>query len=293
MKIVKLNDDNASDFIAYCKKYAPEQDESFIPTDEYTPKEELVYILLDDSNNTAGAAALMLYKEYIEIKKARFRIFHCIDKTHENYKALLDKIFENPLPVDFVYCFIAEEKNDVRDIWEKLGFSIWRYSWVLERGVTGYTPPEFQNGYSVKTMRDGIDELAWCDIVNEAFANMQGHTHLSPEKIVKWKKSADFIAGGLKMLWHNNMPVGTIALIKETENGEDIVFIEAVGILNFYQGRGLGKNMLRSAIDFAEKYGVKKVMLSVNAENESAAELYLKEGFKKKEVVVCYHKRVN
>jgi mycothiol synthase len=294
LKIVSLNTDNVKNFIAYCKKHAREQDESFIPQDDYTVRtEELVYLLLDNESKVVGAAALMLYKEYIDIKKARFRIFHCIEKSYENYKVLLDKIIEHKLNVDFIYCFIDEKNRIARDIWEKLGFGIWRYSWVLEKDTTSFTAAEFPAGYMIKTMEEGKDEQAWCDIVNEAFAAMHGHTHLSPQKIAYWKKSAEFIDGGLKMLWHNDKPVGTIAMIKETENGENVIFIEAVAILNSYQGRGLGKNLLRYAVEFTNKNGFKKIMLSVNAENESAAELYLKEGFKKIEVVVCYHKKVN
>jgi hypothetical protein len=34
-------------------------------------------------------------------------------------------------------------------------------------------------------------------------------------------------------------------------------------------------------------------MLSVNAENEKAAELYFNEGFKKDALYICYHYNIN
>jgi mycothiol synthase len=294
MKAVKVDVNNAADFIAYCRKYAYEQDESNIPEDDYLPRDdEPAYLLIDTDGDIVGAAAIMLHREYAEAKKARFRIFHCIDKYYENYKALLDEILNQSGSVDFIYCFITEENHEIRSIWEKLGFSIWRYSWVLERGVNNSAPFEVPEGYSIKAMTGAKDERVWCDIVNEAFANMLGHTHLSPEKITQWMKQDSFIAGGMKMLWHNDKPIGTIALIKETVNNESVIFIEGLAVLNSYQGRGFGRNLLRYGIDFAKNYGVNKVMLSVNAENESAAKLYFDEGFKKHESYICYHKTVN
>ncbi|MCI0449692.1 MAG: GNAT family N-acetyltransferase [Chlorobi bacterium] len=294
MKAVKVDVNNVADFIAYCRKCAAEQDESNVPEDDYLPREdEPAYLLLESNGDVIGAAAIMLHREYVEAKKARFRIFHCINKSYNNYKALLDEILNQSNGVDFVYCFITEGKSDVRTIWEKLGFTVWRYSWVLERGVHKINRFEFPEGCSVKTLAEGKDERAWCDVNNEAFANMLGHTHLRPEKITEWMKQDSYIAGGMKMLWHNDKPIGTIALIKETVNDESVIFIEGLSILNAYQGRGLGRNLLRYGIDFAKNYGVNKVMLSVNAENESAAKLYFDEGFKKHEIYICYHKTVN
>lgn len=82
-------------------------------------------------------------------------------------------------------------------------------------------------------------------------------------------------------------------LESETDDGKKTLFIEAVSVLPEYQGRGLGKNLIRSSLEFALKNGYDKAMLSVNAENENASNLYLNEGFKKKELYICYHKIIN
>ncbi|WHT49539.1 GNAT family N-acetyltransferase [Sporosarcina thermotolerans] len=68
--------------------------------------------------------------------------------------------------------------------------------------------------------------------------------------------------------------IGTLALIPE------------------YQGKGLGRQLLRKALEFGNSIGLPKTVLSANAENERAVNLYTKEGFKKEESVVCYNYKV-
>lgn len=290
MKTVKLTCDRVNDFREYHNKYSSEQDESFPVRDNYTISEdEPVYLLTDDNENISGAAALMLHKEYMEIKEARFRMFHCKEKNIEYYRLLLYEILNHVKGLNSVYCFIQEKYIDVTNIWESLGFKIRRYSWVLVRDTDNFTPPQFPNGFELKTMADGVDEDSWCGIVNEAFEHMLGHTTMYPDKIERWRNDPGYIKGGMKLLWHKDKPVATAALVTEDMNGEETVYIESIGVLNAYQGKGLGRNLVRAGIEFAKNYGVKKIMLSVNAENEKAAELYLNEGFKKDEVYICYH----
>ncbi len=296
MKIEKVNIENASDFIQYCRLHAAEHDESNVPAVDYKPREdEPAFLLRNSTGMVTGAAAIMLYKEYVDAGKARFRIFHSLVNDVDNYKYLLEEIEKNSGAAQYIYCYITEGKSETRKIWEKLGFSIWRYSWVLGRDAKDFVKPEFPVDFEIRTMRDSIDEEAWSDIINEAFANMLGHTHLTPQKINEWMKEECYIPDGMKLLWDNSAgkPVGTIAMIKENEKGEDLIFIEAISLLNAYQGRGLGKNLLRYGLEFAKQYGVDKVLLSVNAENSNAADLYFKEGFTKAEVYLCYHKKIN
>ncbi|HEY3251631.1 MAG TPA: GNAT family N-acetyltransferase [Ignavibacteria bacterium] len=294
MKVTPLTENLIPSFKEYFKTYAHQQDESFPPDEDYVLRsDEPAYLLIDSDNKIAGAAELMMHKEYIEAKTARFRMFHCIEKDYHNYKKLLDAILKHTKGVNDIYCFVEDKCIDTCKVWERLGFNIKRYSFVLKRDIENITPSEFPKGYSLKTFNDGFDERAWCDIINESFANMQGHVHMYPEKLNEWRREPSYIKGGMKMLWHDGKPVGTMALIKESENGEDVIFIEAVGLLNSYQGRGLGKNMLRAGVEFGKNFGANSVMLSVNAENEKAADLYLKEGFKKEAVIICYSLKVN
>jgi mycothiol synthase len=201
---------------------------------------------------------------------------------------LLEQILKHTGGLNSIYCYVEDKHSGVKSVWEKLGFTIWRYSWILSKDTGDITASGFPEGFELRTFRDGVDEDVWCGIINESFANMLGHTTMRPEKIEEWRKEPSYIPGGMKLLWHGEKPVATAAMIKETDNGEESIFIEAVGVLNDYQGRGLGRNILRAGVEFAKDFGVKKAMLSVNAENEKAVQLYLNEGFKKEELYICY-----
>lgn len=294
MKTIPLTNDRIKDFRNYYRKFSREQDESYPPQEDYTVREdEPVYLLVDDKGRISGAAALMLHKEYLEAGDARFRMFHCKDSNAEGYKILLDRILEHTHGLNSIYCFIEDRYSDTGAVWKQMGFTPRRYSWVLSRGLEGITEPEFPGEYELKSFREGVDENSWCEIINEAFGNSLGHVRMHPEKITDARKDPSYIKSGVKMLWHNDKPVGTVAMIKEEINGEEVIFIEAIALRNAYQGKGLGKNILRSGVKFAKDFGAKHAMLSVNAENEKAAGMYFKEGFKKEEMFTCYHYIVN
>jgi|SRR4030095_3346541 len=294
MKAVEVNNSNAGGFISYCRKYAKEQDESYIPREDYSVRDdEPAYVLLDENGTCAGAASLMLHPQFREIKKGRFRIFHCIEKSFENYKLLLDPVLKHSSGIENIYCFITDDKEDVREIWKKLGFKIKRYSWVLDREIDGTVPLEFPDGFEVKKMTAGTDEDAWCEIINSAFRDIEGHMHMLPEMIDEMRKEEDYMDGGMNILWSWNKPAGLVKLIKlNDESGIEKLFIETIAVHPDYQGRGLGRMMLRYGINFGKEMGLTRTELTVNSENEDATRLYFKEGFKKSVVFICYNKKL-
>ena len=64
--------------------------------------------------------------------------------------------------------------------------------------------------------------------------------------------------------------------------------IGPLAIIPEYQGKGLGRILLRTILNFAKDKNYKRTILCVNAENERAKALYIQEGFKQVEGVVCY-----
>ncbi len=68
--------------------------------------------------------------------------------------------------------------------------------------------------------------------------------------------------------------------------------IGPVAVLPSYQGKGLGRVLLRAMLICAHEKSYKSVILSVNADNESALSLYTKEGFKKAEGFACLSLKV-
>jgi mycothiol synthase len=294
MKVSRLTDDKVKEFIEYCVKYCPEQDESFIPREDYMPEnDEITYLLLNDNNEIAGTASLMLNSQFRKIKKGRFRIFHCKEKLAGNYKLLLDEVLKHTNGIENIFCFITEENTDVIKIWESLGFKIRRYSWVLDRKIDDTISFKLPEGFTVKKMVDGRDEESYCNIINSAFAQIEGHTHFLPERIEEMKKDNAYFDGGFNLLWNNDEPVALIKLIKTNEDGEDILFINTLAVHTSFQGKGLGRALLKYGINLGKQMGLKRAMLTVNSENANATDLYFKNGFMKIVVYICYNKELN
>lgn len=290
MRVIKLNNDLVPAFREFFAKYSKLQDESYPPADDHKVSEnEPAYILTDETGNIYGSAALMMTAEYREAGSARFRMFFCTEHISENYILLLNEILKHTSGLKSIYCFAEEKQTALYKAWEKIGFTAKRFAWILERNSAGCIEPIYPDGYELKNFRTGVDEDNWCTVINDAFGKQTGHVRMTPDRINEWRKEPSWLEDGMKLLWYNGNPVGSIGITKDTENGEDMIFIDAIGVLHELHGRGLGKNLLRSGIKYAAEKDIVKVKLSVNAENDKAADMYFKEGFEKEALYKCYY----
>ncbi|MFZ5353945.1 MAG: GNAT family N-acetyltransferase [Bacillota bacterium] len=293
MRLEALTIERLKDFLDYCIKYRFEHDESFLydsdleqfEIDENNP----TYLLVNDQNELEGVASLMIQPYLTDQKKGRFRIMHVAEPNFEAYKLLNDSIMKHTTGLNHINLFIPEAKIDVREILTRLGYSIDRYSWVLVRDDIEVPAPVFPEGFELRNFRPGKDEWAWIRVRNAAFATLRGsETPSTEEDVAELLKHEDYVEGGMMMLWKGDEPVGVIRAGKETEDDKNYAFIGPLAILPEYHGMGLGKGLLRASLRFSKSVGLPYGMLCVNAENEKAAELYLKEGFTKLAVMVNY-----
>jgi ribosomal protein S18 acetylase RimI-like enzyme len=77
----------------------------------------------------------------------------------------------------------------------------------------------------------------------------------------------------LRMIWRS-YPLQHI-----TEAGPDEYFLAHLGVLPHFEGRGLGRQLLESAEDRARAAGLRKITLTVDADNDRALGLYKRAGF--------------
>ncbi len=295
MKVCYLEERRIGDFIDYCGRYCKEHDESFLPDKSFKPDaENPTYLLLDDHDAVIGAVSLIITHGFKSSRKGRFRILHTVPRSLEAYRLLTDAILQHTKDIDNIYLFIQENrKEDVGLILETLEFAIQRYAWYLERPCRGGAEPEFPEGYALRPLRWDQDEPVWQRINAITFAKLAGHVDMAVEDVKKLREEETHLDAGMLLLWKGDVPVGTIRITKELENGEHIAFISGVGVLPEYQGKGLATNMIRHALVYGSLLGLRKCGLSVNAENDRAANIYLREGYQKLETVICYNKRLS
>ena len=293
LKIEALKSNRIADFVVYCRKHKTEIDDSFLYEEDlkdFEPNDENpTYIVTNDIGEIIGTASLIIDEYNRRGRKGRFRIFHSETSNMDCYNMLMEAILKHGEGLDKLNIFIPIVNNRLMEVFEKLNFKIERYSFLLVREDLEVPKISLPEGYEIRPFRAGIDEEVWCKVRNAGFAKLQGsETPATPEMIVKMISAEDYIEGGLMVLYHKQEPVGVVRGAIDDYEDAPIMNIGPLAIIPEYQERGLGRILLRASLNFAKTKGYKRTILCVNAENERAQSLYLQEGFKQVEAVVCY-----
>lgn len=293
MRVEELRNERIADFIAYCKKHRLEVDDSYLYDQDlldFEPNaENPTYIVTDQHEQVVAAVSLIIDDYHKRGKRARFRIFHSEVEDVRYYHLLMEAIVKHTEDLDKVFLFIPMENKKLTEYIEALEFTVERYSFLLvraEQNVPAYRLPE---EYDIRPFRPGQDEEIWCQVRNAGFAKLQGsETPITPDMVTKMVADRDYLEGGMMILFHNDRPVGVIRGADDEYENSPIMNIGPIAIIPEYQGRGLGRSLLRAALRFAQEKSYDKTVLCVNGDNEHAKALYIQEGFIQVEAVVCY-----
>ncbi|WP_291578424.1 GNAT family N-acetyltransferase [Clostridium sp. UBA6640] len=290
MKVEKLKDEMVEDFIEYCKKYRENPNDgglSDVDLENFEiNKENPTYMLMDD-NNIKGAVSLILDDFYKQGRIGRLRIFHSIENEVDNYKIMLRAILEEIEGIDKIFIYIDQKNEDMSEILTALQFKLGIYSFTMIREDKEVSKATFPEGFELRIFKENRDEVGWCKVRNIGFPEDPPRT---PENVCLYWESYPqcHLEGGMMLLYYNEEPIGTIRASVESETGEAYTYISVVCVNPEYRGKGLGRNLLRAAIDYGRSKGMSKAMLCVDIENESALNLYLREGFTKYKARVEY-----
>lgn len=295
MNLIKVDEYNKALFKAYCYKYRYEHDESYLDDEElegFNPNVQPAFILQEEDCSVVGAVSLKILPYLENEKRGRIVILHVIESYNlieEAYKRLLDSIKPYIEDLNHISCFIPESKMRFREIIQGLGFTLERYIWVLVRDNMEVSAPHIPQGMNLISVQTHEDAENWCTVRNEAFKTVQGNeTPIITEKAIEFLNESRAIPGGMLLLKDGNCPVGAIRITKELDEGKEYAFIGSVSVLPQYRGKGLGRLLLRAGLTHGKSAGLERAMLTVNAQNENAASLYISEGFHKLSVVICY-----
>ena len=299
MKLERLATERLDEFKAYCRKHKNDGiDDSFLYEEDlegFTPDEENpTYVLLDANGTVAGAASLIMDDYQKRGKRARFRIFHSEVQEPTAMKQLFQAVVPHAEGLEKLVLFVPLVNRQLMEAVEVLGFETERISYLLVRDVSNipaYTLPE---RYGLRSFQQGTDEEAWCEVRNTAFAHLQGsETPITPEMVKKMTAESDYLEGGMILLTYEGKAVGIVRGADDEYEDAPIMNIGPVAILPEHQGKGLGRILLRAALEFARAHSYNRTILCVNGENDRAKALYLQEGFRDAEGAVCYKYRLN
>lgn len=298
MRVERLEKERVLDFVAYCKKHRSELDDSYLYDFDLMKfqagNENPTYLALNQQDEIIGAASLVMDDYHKRGKRARFRIFHCEPQDLQCYQQLLEAVLKHTASLEKVFLFIPIGNKKLIEMIEGLKFSVERYAFLLVREDLDVAEVELPEGYELKGFRPGQDEENWLTVRNAAFSTLKGsETPLTTEGVKTLLTDDDYLEGGMMILFHQGKPVGVIRGADDEYEEAPIMNIGPVAILPEYQGRGLGRSLLRASLRFAKEKGYKRTILSVNGENERAQALYIQEGFKQVDAVACYQYFIN
>jgi mycothiol synthase len=268
-------------------------DDSFLYEEDlkdFLPGEENpTCVVVGQRGEILAAASIMMNDYYRRGRNARFRIFHSEMEDIKYYNMLLGEMLKHTGGLESICVFVRQDNKKTSEFMEGLGFYPYRYSFLLVRQGTEIPAIELSEGYELRSFRKGYDEASWCEVRNEGFAKLLGsETPITPGMVTEMVNGEEYIEGGMLLLYHEGKPVGVIRGARDEYEGRPIMDIGPLAIIPEYQGKGLGRSLLRAALHFGAKEGYDRAILCVNAENERAKALYLQEGFREAEAVVCY-----
>ncbi|WP_432664350.1 GNAT family N-acetyltransferase [Wukongibacter baidiensis] len=119
------------------------------------------------------------------------------------------------------------------------------------------------------------NKMHFKDVHNEGFLNSPNGAMLTDEQIDEMLQKNGEKPNIVKICYMNDEPVGIYELILKRHVG----WIEAIAISSKWQGKGLGKLLLKEAVDNLLNIGATEIKLFVISSNEKAYKLYLKYGF--------------
>lgn len=293
MKIEVLKNERMADFVDYCKRHRSEIDDSFLYDEDLRDfeanHENPTYIATDEKGVIVAVASLIVDDYNRRGKKGRFRIFHSEIENIECCKELLLAILGHVEGLNKLNVFVPVVNKKLMEIVEALSFEVERYSFLLVRGDAEVPALNLPVDYEIRAFRAGVDEGTWCEVRNAGFAKLQGsETPATPEMIAKMILSEDNIEGGMMIMYHKERAVGVVRGERDEYEDSPIMNIGPLAIIPEYQGKGLGRILLRASMQLAKEKGYDRTVLCVNGENERAKALYIQEGFKQVEAVICY-----
>lgn len=292
-RILALSPERLEEFKAYCRKHRQEVDDSFLYEEDLAEfqihGEHPTYIAVNGEGELVGTASIIADAYQRKGKQARFRVLHCENGDAAVYRRLLDEIVKHGDGLEGMFIFVPSVNPGLMEIIGQLGFQVERYSFLLVNEPLQPASYELPEGYGIRAFRPGEDEEAWCAVRNAGFAQLKGsQTPITPDMVAKYAGEADYLNGGMLFLVHGDRPVGIVRCTDDEYLDAPIMNIGPLALLPEYQGKGLGRLLLRRALEFGRENGYSRVILCVNAENERAKALYLQEGFKEAEYAVNY-----
>jgi len=157
-----------------------------------------------------------------------------------------------------------------------MGFAHDRYFWDMERSHRERPSVVWPEGIEARTW-DGTRPMLedWNDCSNAAFAQSPMSLTSTIEQCEMLTRQDHFRASGLLLAYRDRRCVGFCRCALHPEFGD----LDVLGVAPEARGIGLGRAIVRWGTAWLLEQGAPSIRLTVDGENDRAADLYRSEGF--------------
>ena len=181
---------------------------------------------------------------------------------------------------------VHDTKVDLVALLPKLGFSIVRYFYRMERSLLDPIPAvALPEGFTVRTLTGEAEVPAWVEAFNQSFIDHWDHHNLTPNERLHWMTSPTYAPKFDRVVV---APDGTLAGFCYSEidpesnsrQGQQIGNVFIVGVRRGFRRMGLGRAILLSGLHELKAAGMEVARLGVDTQNPNGAkQLYESVGF--------------
>ena len=182
-----------------------------------------------------------------------------------------------------VRAFVVEE-HELGNLVASRGYRTIRGSWTMEieLGLEAPSEPVIPDGIEIRPYRHPEDEQRVYEATQEAFAD---HWEFHPVSIENWRefnvKANNFEPDLWLVAWDGEEVAGAALNYPERSGDPGHGWVGTLGVRRAWRRRGLGEALLRRSFKELHARGLRKVRLSVDAENlTGATRLYERAGMK-------------
>ncbi|MDJ0496836.1 MAG: mycothiol synthase [Acidimicrobiia bacterium] len=169
---------------------------------------------------------------------------------------------------------------------ETLGWKRGRTLWEMRRPLPVLDLDTSLPDVQLTSFRMGMDEAAWLEKNNAAFAGHPENGDMTRRDLEKRMAQPWFDPDGFLLAWDGDVLVGS-CWTKMHEDGSGEIYI--IGVIPSWEGRGLGRALVAVGLDYlSATRHARKAMLYVESSNVRALELYDRLGFERTRAIQAF-----
>lgn len=210
------------------------------------------------------------------------------DRLSEPADRLLDEAVRIAERLGSTLIVSAEPATDAHDAWaSRIGLSPVRELRQLRRPL----PVDAQTDLEVRAFQPGVDDMAWLDVNNRAFAWHPEQAEWSAVELRSKQAQAWFDPQGFLLHERDGRIAGFCWTKVHDELDPPAGEIFVVGVDPDFQGLGLGRALVVAGANCLSRQGLTQILLYVESDNAPALAVYERLGFEVDHVRRWYRPR--